>query len=261
MAKFQNKKYVFIVLGLIIALLIINIIPGFINNLGNFVFKITGPISGFFIKIGDTFSCFFGTLFSIRDLANENVSLRIKNMELESEISSLKEIKRQNLVLEQGLQALSEIGEIKQIASIIWKENDWLLINKGENSGIEKNMAVVSKQGSLIGKIFEVSKDFSKVMLIVNKESIVAALLEDKRSEGLIRKEKQENLFMDFIPKSETLEINERIITSGMDNIYPKGILIGKIETIDFSQNQLFQRITVIPIVNFSKLEEVFIIK
>jgi len=50
-------------------------------------------------------------------------------------------------------------------------------------------------------------------------------------------------------------------LTSGMDTIYPRGILIGKIEKIDLSQNQLFQKITITPAVDFSKLEEVFIIK
>lgn len=265
MEKFQNRKYVVLIITIIIVLIVINLIPGFNNNLGNFIFKITSPINGFFIKIGNVFSGFFTTLFSIRGLAIENNDLRIQNMKLETEISSLKEIKRRDEALLQAKESLKDLVEIKQVGIVIWKDiqenQDWILINKGKDHGLEKDMAVVSKEGSLVGKIFEVSKDFSKVMLLTNKESVIATLLENGRNEGLIKKEKQGGLFMDFIPRSEKLEIGERIITSGMDNVYPKGILIGKIESIDFSQNQLFQRIVVFPVVDFNKLEEVFIVK
>jgi rod shape-determining protein MreC len=66
---------------------------------------------------------------------------------------------------------------------------------------------------------------------------------------------------MDFIPREENPETGERIITSGMDNVYPAGILIGKIESVDLSQNQLFTKVVIAPDTNFLKLEKVFIIK
>ncbi len=265
MAKSLNKKYLLITVGLIVVLILINIIPGLASSLGNFVFKIFSPVEKFFIRAGERVVGFFEVLISIKDLNRENAELRQKNSELEAEISQLKEVERENEVLRKGLE-ISEKGQnILELAQLVGKDvqmaGDWILINKGSNHGIEKDMSVISSEMALVGKIFEVMPSFSKVMLITNKESVAAALIEGERSEGLVRKEEKGSLFMDFIPRSEELETEERIITSGMDKIYPKGILIGKIEKIDLSQNQLFQRVTISPAVDFSKLEEVFIVK
>lgn len=261
----RSKKYLFIIIALAAILIIINVIPGLSNGLGDFLFKIFSPAERAFIRIGDRITGFFEILISIKDLTKENTDLRQKNADLESELTKLKDVERENQTLREGLK-ISEKGQlIIEMAFVVGKDiqgsQDWILINRGSNHGVEKNMAVISPDMALAGKTMEVTPNFSKVMLIINKESVVAALIEGERSEGLVKKEEKGKLSMDFIPRNEVLEVGERIITSGMDNIFPKGILIGEIESIDLSQNQLFQRITIAPTVNFSKLENVFIVK
>lgn len=265
MAKSPNKKYLFLIIILIVVLIVINIIPELTKGFGNFVFKIFSPIGGFFIRIGDRTAGFFGILINIKDLARENIELRQKNLELEKQIIELKELSKENEALRMSLN-ISEKGQtIIEMALVVGKDgqgsHDWILIDKGTNQEIEKDMAVISPDMFLVGKTVEVLPSFSKVMLITNKESTVAALVEDVRTQGLVKREEKGKLFMDFIPRSEKLEIGERVITSGMDKIYPKGILIGKIESIDLSQNQLFQKIIISSAVDFSKLERVFIVK
>ena len=265
MAKSRNKKYLFLIIILIVVLIVINIIPELTKGFGNFVFKIFSPIKGFFIRTGDKITSFFEILINIKDLAKENIELRQKNLELEKQITELKELSKENEALRMSLN-ISEKGQtIIEMASVVGKDSqgiqDWILIDKGTNQGTEKNMAIISPNMFLVGKTVEVMPSFSKVMLITNKESTVAALVEDVRTQGLVKREEKGKLFMDFIPRTEKLEIGERVITSGMDKIYPKGILIGKIESIDLSQNQLFQKVTIAPAVDFSKLERVFIVK
>lgn len=265
MAKYRSKKYFLVVIILIIVLVAINIVPGLANGLGNFLFKIFSPIGKIFIGAGNGLVGFFEILFSIKDLSQENIQLQQENKELQAEISQLKEVEQENQVLRQGLEISKKGQLVMEMASVIGKDvqvaGEWILIDKGAKQGIEKDMAVISQEMALVGKIVEVMPSFSKVMLITNKESIVAAIVEKGRNEGLVKKESKGKLFMDFIPRTEKLEIDERIITSGMDNIYPKGIFIGKIENIDLSQNQLFQKVTIAPAVDFSKLEKVFIVK
>lgn len=265
MAKYRGKIYFLIVIVLLIALIVLNIVPNLSSGLGNFLFKIFSPVEKFFIRIGDRVFAFFEILISIRDLGKQNTELRQKNLELEAELTQLKQVEQENQALRQGLEISKKDQIIIEMAFVVGKDvqgaGDWILIDKGSNQGIEKDMAVISSEMALVGKIIQVMSGFSKVMLITNKESVVAAIIEGERNEGLVRKEEKGRLFIDFIPRTEELEIDERIITSGMDNIYPKGILIGKIENIDLSQNQLFQKITTSPAVDFSKLEEVFIVK
>ncbi|MBD3282573.1 MAG: rod shape-determining protein MreC [Candidatus Portnoybacteria bacterium] len=266
MSKTSRKKYLLIVLGLIVIIVLLNIVPGLSNGLGNFVFKVFSPIQKFFIDLGNRVYSVFSILFSIRDLAKENIALREEVLMLESKVAELSEVKRENRVLREGID-LSEKENllIIQKASVVGKDiqglDDWILIDKGSCSGLVKDMAVVSVEMGLVGRIIEVMENFSKIMLITNKESIVAALVEKNRVEGVVKESEKSRLFVDFIPRGEVLVEGDNLITSGMDNIFPKGILIGKIEEIDFSQNQLFQKIYINPVVNFSKLEEVFIVE
>lgn len=265
MAKFLSKKYFLIIIALIVIFLILNFIPNLSAGLGNFLFKIFSPVEKSFIGTGDSIVGFFEILISLKELSRENIDLTQRNLELETEVSRLVEIEKENETLRKGLN-ISEKGQIiTEMASVVGKDmqsiGEWILIDKGSNQGIEQDMAVISPEMALVGKTIEVMPSFSKVMLITNKESIVAALIETGRSEGLVKKQEKGKLFMDFIPRSESLEIGERILTSGMDHVYPKGIFIGKIEDIDLSQNQLFQKITITSAINFSKLEKVFIVK
>ena len=259
------KKTFLIIFILIIILIAVNVIPGLKKGLGNFVYRIFSPINGLFIKTGNGVVGFFEVLTSIHDLNKENLKLRQEIQLLEKENVHLKEIERENNILREALNISQNIHPVKEVALISGKDiqgfQDWILINRGSKHGIAENMVVLSPEGALVGKIFEVEPSFSKVMLIIHKDSVVAALIEKSRAEGLIKRSEKGGLSMDFISNIEKIEIGEKIITSGMDNVYPKGILIGKIENISSTDNQLFQNITISPIVNFSKLEEVIVIK
>jgi rod shape-determining protein MreC len=261
-----SKKYLVIFLVLILGLVFLNVFPNISKFLGNFIFKIFSPFQKFFIKIGDRVAGFFEIILSIKDLGRENTELRQKTLEMESELTKLKETERENGILREALNFSQKGIPLYEIASVAGKEiqggGDWILIDKGSKDGIEKDAVVISEGFSLVGRIVEVDSDFSKVLLISNSESTVAAIIENSRSEGLVQKTEGENkIFMDFIPKDENPGIGEKIITSGMDKIYPDGILIGKVESVDSSQNQLFQKIIIAPAADFNKLEKVFVVK
>lgn len=264
MAKFQNKTTL-IIFSLIIILIIINLIPGLNKGLGNFVYKIFSPIEHLFTKIGDKIIGFFQVTISIGGLNKENVVLLQKNTTLESEITQLKEVQRENDTLRKALNISQNDRPIREVASITGKDiqgiQDWILINRGSKHGIAENMIAISPEGALVGKITEVSNNFSKITLITQKDVVIAGIIENNRIEGLIKRNNKGGLFMDFIPKTEELTIGDRIVTSGMDNVYPKGILIGKIDNIDSSENQIFQKINISLAADFSKLEQVIIIR
>lgn len=259
------KKTAIIVLIIIVSLTIINLIPGLTKGLGNFIYTIFSPIEKLFSNIGKGIINFFQILISVGGLNKENIALREKNIALEAEIANLKTIKKENDALKQALNISKSDQIIIEVASIAGKDiqglQDWILINKGTKQGLKTGMTVISGEKALVGRISEVSEGFSKVMIIDSKDSSIAAILENSRTEGLVKKSEKGGIFMDFIPKTEQLELGERIITSGTDNFYFKGIFIGTVETIDLSENQIFQKITIAPAVNFSKLEQVLIIK
>jgi len=259
------KKAFLTILILMIILVIINLIPGLNKGLGNFVYTIFSPVERLFSNVGKEIVNFFQVLISIGELNKDNLVLKEKNITMEAEITFLKNIQQENEILRRALNISKSNNLNLEIASIVGKDiqglQDWILINKGANQGIKIGMTVISPEKALVGRINEVFGEFSKVMLVDSKDSNVAAILENSRTEGLIKKSEKGGIFMDFIPKTEQLQIEERIITSGTDNLYPKGILIGTVKTIDSSDNQIFQQITIAPAINFFKLEYVLVIK
>jgi len=267
MKFFKKNKIYFIITGiLILGLVFLNVLPGVSGFAKNTLFKVLSPIQRAFIKAGNKTIDFFEIILTIRELNKENIELKKKNLELESEISLFKETEEENKALRQALKFPEKELPIYDIAEVVGKEiqgeDDWILINKGKNNGVDINSPIVSEELALVGKVIQVDDNFSKVMLISHSQSTVAIKIENRKMEGLLQKEKGSNLiFIDFVPKEENIQLKERIVTSGMDKIYLPGIYIGTVEKIDASQNQLFQKIIVQPAVNFEKLERVFILK
>ncbi|MCX6730024.1 MAG: rod shape-determining protein MreC [Candidatus Portnoybacteria bacterium] len=259
------KKAFLSILILIIILVVVNLIPGLNKGLGSFVYTVFSPVGKLFSNTGRGVTGFFQILTSIGKLNKENILLREKNTMLESEIVMLKETQKENDALKSALNISKSDQLTIDVASIIGRDieglRDWILINKGTKQGLAVGMTVISPEKALVGRIGEVSERFAKVILVSSKDSNIAAMLESSKTEGLVKRDEKGGIFMDFIPKTEKLELGERIITSGTDNLYFGGIFIGTIGKIDLSDNQIFQKITIIPTVNFSKLEQVLIIK
>ena len=122
-------------------------------------------------------------------------------------------------------------------------------------------MPVVAFENILIGRTTEIFDDFSKVLLIVSVNSKIPALIQESRVEGLIEGIEENILFMDLVLKDTEVKEGQIVITSGIDLVFPKGLLIGEILAVEFLENEMFQKITVKPATNIKELEKVFIIK
>ncbi len=264
--KLFKRKYLLIAGILITGLVFLNALPSVSGSIKNIVFKAFSPLQIIFIKTGNKVTNFFEIISSIRDLGQENLELKKKNIALESQLLKLVDVKKENEVLRNALNFPPKNVVIHNLASIVGKEiggeDGIILINLGRNQGIENNFSVISEEMALVGKIIDVEENFSKVIVITNPQSTVAVAVNGKKIEGLLHKEKENGeLVMDFVPREENVELEDKIITSGMDNIYPAGIFVGNVKNINNSENQLFQKIIVEPAVNFNKLEKVFVIK
>ncbi len=142
--------------------------------------------------------------------------------------------------------------------------NNWLktvIIDKGAVEGIEKNMPVITPKG-LVGRIGSVSEHTSQVNLITDREIAVGATLQRSRStSGIVEGMVEGNLLkMINIPYYASVKPDDLIITSGLSQVFPPGIDIGVIYEVTEEPNGLLLSATVIPTVNFDKLEEVLVI-
>lgn len=237
---------------------------GVLQPLEGILFRILGPIQRPFYKMGNGIANSFHFISSVRDLAKENKDMTDEINDLTSRIALLEEVKRENNVLRDQLKLTSRDEFVLDSALVIGRDPSNLsreiIIDKGSSSGIQKDMAVIISEGILVGRISEVFKDSSKVLLITDSRSLVNATVQETRATGIVRGQHGLGLVMDTIPQNEVVQKDDVIITSGLGGVFPKGLVIGKIKELKNTDNELFQEATVQPLFHLKDVELVFII-
>ncbi len=132
------------------------------------------------------------------------------------------------------------------------------LINRGSNQLLQRNYIVIRKEG-LVGRIQSVSPYQSSVQLIIDHRSRVPALIQRNRVRGLIYGT-HDGMEMRQINQHAKIKIGDRVISSGLGNLYPKGILIGWVSGIQHKSHELFKTARLDSAVDFNQIEEVFAI-
>ncbi|MDI6602791.1 MAG: rod shape-determining protein MreC [Patescibacteria group bacterium] len=253
-------------IGLIIILiasffLVLNLTP-FGKEIKNFFYLISSPIQKIFWKTGNKISDFFEVIFRIKDLKRENEELKLKIQTLEAENVTISELKKENEILREALEIGLEKEFGLQLAQVIGKDvsQDLILINKGLKDGILEGFPVISQQKLLIGKISEVYKDFSKVLLISNPKSSFDAKIADSDIFGVVKGKGNLKILFDFIPQEKEIKEGDLVVTSVLGGIFPQGLLVGKINEVTKSDLKPFQKAQIQPVFNIGNLEKLFII-
>ena len=134
-----------------------------------------------------------------------------------------------------------------------------LIIDKGKADGLQKGLPVVLPQG-IAGQVIEVSDRYSKVMLIIDRNSAVDALVQRSRARGIIKGASADQCRFEFVLRKNDVQVGDTVVASGFDGVYPKGLRIGHVSDLSERSSDIFYEITVTPFVDFEKLEEVLVI-
>ena len=211
-------------------------------------------------KVGQTSA----DLQLMQTLRTHNQSLRQQLQKARREISSLEE-DRAALQRLQQLFAFSKrhpfevtVAQVIAIDPSNW--SDVIVIDKGKRSGIKENMPVVIHQG-LVGQVLKVSPHFSKVLLLKDQRSGVGAMVQRSRAVGVLEGQQSQISQLKYIDPTADLAINDVIISSGLGGVFPKGIELGKVSRIEREKTGVYQKIEVTLAADFSRLEEVMVIK
>lgn len=197
------------------------------------------------------------------DLRRENAVLRELNLVLSEEVSRLREGKLENLRLRKLLD-LKERSPYHYVSANIVGKNLQLLRNTitvdvGEKDGVKVNMPIVNDEG-LVGKIVATGSGYAVGQILLNKELRVSAKVQRSRVDGIIRWEGGRTLTLQNVAKTLDVTVGDVVFTSDYSSLFPAGIKIGIVSTTREIPGSLFQAIDVTPSVNFSRLEEVFVI-
>jgi rod shape-determining protein MreC len=133
-----------------------------------------------------------------------------------------------------------------------------VFIDKGENAGIKRDMAVMTSDG-IVGKVLVVYPSVSQVLLISDQSSGVGALLEKTRLQGVLRGTANGEVVLERVMSDEQVPVGETVLTSGGDQIFPKGLPVGTVTKVANGKD-LFLNIKIKPAADLSKLEEVLVL-
>jgi rod shape-determining protein MreC len=196
----------------------------------------------------------------LREVRQENIRLRQQAAALQDELSRYREA----YLSQQRLRALLDFrslafpdavpAEVLGVDPSLWAEA--ITINKGSDHHLQKDAAIVTHQG-LVGHVVKLAPRYATVLLLTDRRSAVDALVQRTRARGIVFGKSQDQLTFRYVSVRDKVEVGDEIISSGLGDLYPKGIRIGTVISVRPQRYGLFYEISVRPAVEFSKLEEV----
>lgn len=210
----------------------------------------------------------FNTIKNIENLKNENIKVKEENTKLSIELSKLSEVERENETFKKNLEFTENLcsagtclkwatGKVTGRSPNNYEK--YLIINLGEKQGVKKNQAVALAEGIIIGKVSETFEYESKVLLLTSPDSAVNSLTQNSRANGIVKGNFGTGVRLEMINQSEQLAEGDLIITSGLEEGIPKGLIIGKVSNIEESANKVFKEANVTLFADFNHIEEVFV--
>ena len=200
---------------------------------------------------------------AVSELWLENQSLKGRVLELEGKVNELQEADATNLRLRKLLDLKNKAFARSISATVIGNSaSTWfqsLTINKGTKQGIRKGMAVISPSG-IVGQIWSVAPNGSKVLLATDHNSGVDVIAQRTRARGIVSGSLDRGPVMEYVTRNESIREGDRLITSGLDNVFPKGLLVGTVGKVQENSYGLFQDVSVRLAVDPERIEEVLVV-
>lgn len=194
---------------------------------------------------------------------SEYVRLRKEVDVLKARMIGLEEVIKENSRLEKLLDFKRRVVYSSVAARVIGRNpsywNSSMIIDKGEKDGIQLGMPVVNASG-VVGKIAEIDKDTSNVVLLTDPNFSVAALIKRPRENGLISGTLQGVCRLSYINSNADIRVGDKVITSKLSSSFPEGLFIGEIIQINEDQKSPSLECFIKPAVSFSQIEEVIVI-
>jgi rod shape-determining protein MreC len=257
----KNIKFILFILALVILGLF------FSNDLvliKNFTFNLISPFTERAANSAGNVGNFFASIKAINSLSVDNNNLVKENNELKAKNALMQEVSHENEILKKELGFIENQQGMALVPARVTNYSPTSFIHtirldKGSDDGIAIGKAVLS-EGFLIGIVEDVGSNFCDVFLINNDRSLIAAILQTSRGNGVVRGGLN-GLIIEDVPLDIKINQNETVVTAGIGDNLPPGIAIGTINKVISSESEIFQRASVKSPVEFGRLEVVFIVK
>jgi rod shape-determining protein MreC len=225
-------------------------------------------VQSVFYSVNSNIRNSFSFIFNISNIKAENIKLIKRNSELESKALDYDGLKSENDRLRSALNFTSQQTEYNYVGGdIIGKSGgsflDQFVLNKGSKDGIAKGMIAITDQG-LVGQISSVGTNWSVIQSLANENLAVSGMvLSTGENSGIVKGYISDSKFLarlDYLPIDSKVKKNDVIMTSGLGGVYPKGIRIGYVTSVQEDQGRVVKVAVIQPYVDLNKIQEVIVV-
>ena len=261
----KNILHIVVGIGLLAALLVytLNLPKADRANLvergvGNSLAPIQGEVyrgAGFPLR-------FWENYLALVNVRRENLQLKEDIRQFNSRLTAAEEALHENARLNELLGLRKSIKDRTVTARVIGEDvTPWfrtLTIDRGAEDGLREGMPVLAA-GGVVGQTVKVSSSSSRVMLLTDNASGIAAIIQRSRARGVVKGKGDNLCSLEFAMRGEDVQVGDQVITSGVGGVFAKGSLIGEVTMVKKGEYGVFQTVTVRPAVNIARLEEVVV--
>ena len=214
-------------------------------------------------QLADDASDFLRSYFDLVDVRRENLRLKHQLAQLEGQQRLMVELEAENRHLADLLELRDAMGTTAVAANVIASDatglSRTLMLSEGDRQGLRRDMAVISTDG-VVGKLIAVSHDAARVLLISDHNSALDSFDQRSRSRGIVAGVVEDGLAMKYVDRADDIKPGDTILTSGLDGIFPRGLLVGTVTRVSREGTGLFLSIEVKAAVDFHQLEQVMVV-
>lgn len=224
---------------------------------------LAGSIQAGFFGFADGVRGTTALYLNLIDIKKESQRLKDENEELKTQLLAMEELQKENarLAVLLDFQAKTKMQMLgaRVISRDLLSDHATIRINKGTHHGLKAGQAVISVTG-VVGYVFRPDSFTSQILLITDRYAVVDGLVARSRARGIVEGRGPDSAAFRYVEKSEDIQKGDLIVTSGIDNIFPKGFPVAVVEDVENKMYAASLRVDLKPVVDPDKLEEVFVI-
>ena len=233
------------------------------SGIGRGVLVVVSPFQRQFTVFFQSVKDIWNQYFFLVSTAKENQELKKSLGQRMQQLNRYAETELANDRLRHLLGFEKEVPQPMIAARVVGKDpSAWsktLIVDKGTRDGVRQGAPVVIPEG-IAGVVVEASARYAKVLLLIDPNSAVDALVQQTRARGIVKGGGGDYCVFDYVLRKHEISVGDTVVSSGLDGVFPKGLRVGRISEIVRLNAGIFQKVSVTPYVDFEILEEVFVI-
>lgn len=260
------RRYVLLAVVLLVCLFLLTVQTrgGGTGRAGDVVASVTTPLQSLLVKIHRGALGIWTTYVDWKAVRNENALLRAESERLKLQALQVDEIREENDRLRRLLALRERLPLSTLSGEIIGREaGGWvraLTVNRGRGNGITRQAPVIVPEG-LVGRVVQVRAGASVVQLLNDPASTVGAVVQRTRTPGLVEGDAAGVVRFKFMARDGAqVTKGDLVVTSGLGNLFPKGLPIGRVAVVEDKGSALFHFAVLTPTVDVARLEEVLLV-